>query len=478
MQSGASRIVAVALLVASSGFLAGGYCSDRGYYTLGGTTTSGQVASGAIARYGSVFVDGAEYATSSAKVTIDGVASSEAALVPGQVAIVDGTPASTSVAGVARTLVVTTRLVGAATSVDLAAHTITVLGQTVQVTGDTSVGEGIAPTEPAGLLFGQLLAIDGYRTSSGFRATRIDRATGGVLLRVAGRMSALDGATQTFSLGGTTVSYAGVTGGLPASASDGAYVIASGATAGGSALLNAQQVLVQSEATPGASGARGTVHGAVTRFTSATDFDVAGQAVSTGTATTYDGGGAAGITADVEIEVSGTFDASGVLSATSVSFVPATDFRIVGPVDRIDSTAATFAVGGITLATNSATRWDDRGLVHARTFALAALRTGDWVEVRGATPGTAAADGRVVERRVAPAQPQLVLEDDVSALADPSLTLAGIVVDTRGATFADAHGVALTRSLFFALATGHAVRARGSLASGGAFVATAVVLRD
>ena len=42
MQPGASRAFAVALLIASSGFLAGSYCSERGYYTLGGTTTSGQ----------------------------------------------------------------------------------------------------------------------------------------------------------------------------------------------------------------------------------------------------------------------------------------------------------------------------------------------------------------------------------------------------------------------------------------------------
>ena len=478
MQPGASRAFAVALLIASSGFLAGSYCSERGYYTLGGTTTSGQVASGAIARFGSVFVDGAEYTTSSATVTIDGVTASEAVLVPGQVATLGGTPASASVAGVAHALVVTTRLVGPATSVDLAAHTITVLGQTVQVTGDTSVGDGIAPMEPAGLLLGQLLAIDGYRTSTGIRASRIDPATGGVLLRVAGRIGALDGATQTFSIGATTVSYAGVTGGLPASASVGAYAIASGATVGGSAILNAQQVLVQAEAGAGASGTSGVVHGAVTRFGATTDFDVAGQPVSTGSATTYDGGSATSIAADVELEVSGTYNSSGVLVATAIAFVPTTDFRIVGPVDFIDSTAATFSVGGITLATTAATRWDDRGPVHARTFALATLGTGDWVEVRGDTTGIAAADGRVVERRVAPAQTQLVLEDDVSAFADPSLTLAGIVVDTRGATFADINGAPLTRNQFFTSAAGHAVRARGSLASGGAFVATAVALRN
>jgi len=472
------RIVAIALLIASSGFLSGGYCSYRGYYTPAGSASAGQVASGPIARFGSVFVAGSEYTTAATTLTIDGVAASESALVVGQVATLSGSPAAGSAAGRAEVLAVTTRLVGPATAVDLAAHTVTVLGQTVQITGDTSVGDGIAPTEPAGLLYGQLLAIDGYRTSTGVVASRIDPAVGGVLLRVAGRVSALDGATQTFLLGATTVSFASLTAGLPATLSNGAYVIATGATVGGATTLNAQQLLVQAEATAGASGTLGVVHGVVTRYSAATSFDVAGQPVSTGSATTFDGGTSASIAADVELEVAGSYDSAGVLAATAVTLVPTTDFRVVGPVDRIDSGAATFSIAGITLTAGAATRWDDRGLVHARTFALAALRTGDWVEVRGAATGSAAAAARVVERRVAPAAPQLVLEDDVSSLADPSLTLAGLVVDTRSATFTAVSGAPLTRNQFYAAAAGHAVRARGSLASGGAFVATAVALRN
>jgi len=158
--------------------------------------------------------------------------------------------------------------------------------------------------------------------------------------------------------------------------------------------------------------------------------------------------------------------------------VPATAFRIVGPVDRIDAAAGTFTIAGIALATANGTRWDDRGALRTRTFAFSDLRTGDWVEVRGASTATLAADARVVERRTAPAGALLVLEDDVAALSDPTFVLAGIPVDTRAATFATSTGATLTRNQFFAAAAGHAVRVRGSLASGGALVATAVSLRD
>jgi hypothetical protein len=470
------RPFAVAALVASSSLLAGGYCTDRGYYTLGGTAPSGQVASGAISRFGSVWVDGAEYATSGASISIDGTATTEAALAAGRVAVVSATRASGTTPGTARSVVVFTRLVGVVTAVDLAAHTLTVLGQTVRVTGDSSVAEGLAPTEPAGLLNGQLLAVDGYRTSTGVIASRIDPGVAGTLLRVSGQVSALNGPAQTFLIGGTKIDYAGVSGGAPAGLATGRYLIASGLTTAGLVTLNATQLVLQDEATAGASGTNGVVHGAVTRYGTSTDFDVAGQRVSTGTTTVYGIGGTVAL--DVEIEVAGRYDAAGALVADTIAFVPATPFRVVGPVDRIDATAGTFTIAGIVLATANATRWDDRGVLRTRTFALTDLRTGDWVEVRGASTAALAADARVVERRTAPAGAQLLLEDDVASLSDPTFVLAGIPVDTRAATFTAATGVTLTRNQFFAAAAGHAIRVRGSLASGGALVATAVSLRD
>jgi hypothetical protein len=288
-------------------------------------------------------------------------------------------------------------------------------------------------------------------------------------------VSGLDGFTQTLQVGGTTVNYGGVNA-VPTNLANGRFVLASGLSTSGTTTLNATQLQVTDEATAGAADAAGTLHGAVTRFASASDFDVAGQAVATDASTTFAGPGT--LDADVELEVSGHYDAAGVLKAGTVTLMPATPLRVVGPVDRIDEAAGTFTIAGVTLSTTAATRWDDRGALRSRTFSLTELRTGDWVEARGPTAAALAGGVHVVERRLAPASTAIVLEDDAGAVADPTFTLAGVVVDTRAATFLSVTGATLTRSAFFATVAGHAVRARGSLASGGALVATIVSLRD
>lgn len=469
----------VVALVASSGFLSGGYCSYRGYYTPGSSGGNGtQLSNGPINRFGSVVIDGSEYATTAASVTLDGLIGSTASLRVGQIALLTGTPARGTAAGTASSLVVTTKLVGPVTALDLAAATVTVLGQTVRITGDTSVGAGVAPTDPAGLLYGQIVAVDGYRTSGGLIASRFDAAAGTPLLRISGRVSQLNGTAQTFDIGGTTVNYLGVVGGLPPAVSNGSYVIASGSSVGGTATLNATQVASQPEAIAGRSGSGGALHGAVTRFATAADFDVAGQPVSTSSATAYSGGLAADLGGDAELQIAGQYDATGTLAATLVTFVPATPFRLVGSVDRIDTTARTFTVAGVALAVADASRWDDRSSAASRTFTYGELRTGDWLEVRGAATGAAAASARVVERRVAPVAALIELQDVVAGLADPALTLAGVAVDTRGATFRDVDGLPLTRSQFFAAASGRIVRARGALAGAATLVATVVALRN
>ena len=478
MGTGKGRWAAVVALVVASGFLCGGYCSYRGYYTPGAFSVSSKhTGQGPLSGFGSVFVEGDEYATGSATVTIDGVATTEASLLVGQVATVTGTPGSNGGAGTATTVNVTTKLVGPVTAVDLAAATVTVLGQTVDITGDTSVADGIAPTDPAGLLYGQIVAVDGYRNSAGLIASRFDAATGATL-RVSGVVTALDGGSQTFLLGGTTVNWAGVAAGLPAGVTNGSYVVATGSTVGGLATLNALQVTAATEATAGPAGSSGTVHGAITRFAATTDFDVAGQSVTTDSSTTYVGGVAADLAADVEVQVAGQYSSAGALAATQVTIVPATVFRVVGTVDQLGTAAATLTVAGVTLATAAATRWDDRSALRQRTFAYADLRIGDGVEVRGVATGAAQADARVVERRVLPVTTLTELQDTVTVLADPALTIAGIAVDTRGATFSAVDGTSLTRAQFYADAAGHVVRVRGTITAGGAFVASTAALRN
>jgi hypothetical protein len=469
----ATGIAGLALL------LSGSYCSWRGYYVPGGlSTASGQTTIGPVGAFGSVFVDGTEFADGSASVTIDGVAASESALRVGQVATVAGGAASAS-SGTATAIAVTTKLVGPVSSIDLAAGTVTVLGQTVRVTGDTSIGVGISPTDAGGLPVGSLVAVDGYRTSTGLIASRFDLAAAGRALQVAGPVANLNGPGQTFTIDGTTVDYSSAAAGLPAQLGNGSYVVASGAALGGAATLRASLITAQAEVPAGSSGASGTVHGAITRFGSATDFDVGGQTVAVIGATSYPTGSASALAADVEVEVSGSYGTSGVLTARSITLPPAANVRLVGAIQSLNAAGETLTVVGVTVATTAATRWDDRSATLLRTFGYASLRSGDWVVVRGVdASGTRAATARVIERWTQPAPALVELQDVAAAVADPDFTLTGVTVVTSGATFSDVRGASLTRAQFFGQAAGRVVRARGTLSAAGALVAATVALRD
>jgi hypothetical protein len=467
----AAGIFGVALL------LSGSYCSWRGYYvpsSLRGSSTL--ITIGPVGAFASVYVNGTEFADGSATFTIDGATANEAELKVGQVATVSGKPGSGS-AATATSIAVRTKLVGPVSAVDLPGATVTVLGQTVQIPGDISVGAGVAPNDVGGLALGDLVAVDGYRTSTGLIASRFDLAQHGQPLTVSGPVANLNGALLTFTVGGTTVDYSAVSGGLPATLANGSYVIVNG-TATSDAALSASLITAPSEAPAGQGGATASLHGAVTRFGSASDFDVGGQTVATTATTTFSGGTSGSIAADLEVEVAGQYAASGAVTATSVAIVPAANVRIVGAVTALDLSAQTVTVDGITVGTTAETRWDDRSAASLRTFGLATLNVGDWIVARGVEAAGAAATARVLERWPTPSPTLVELQDLASAVSNPTFTLCGVSVSARGATFRDANGVSLTAASFFAAADGRLVRAVGALSTTGTLLATTVALRN
>jgi hypothetical protein len=477
-RSDARRIsLRLVTVLASGAVLQGGQCSYRGHL-FGGAASDSQVSVAPVGAFGSVFVDGVEFTTSGATITLDGNASFEAALVVGQRAAVTGTVASGATSGTATTVVVEDALVGPVSAVSPAGSTVTVLGQSVRIDGNTSVGPRIDPADVNGLAVGDVIVVNGSRTSTGFIASRVDRAVFGRAFRVVGRVAEISGLAQQFKLGATTVDFSGVSGGLPAAVVNGAYAAATGVKLGNDTTLQASLVEVETEAAAGSSGASGSLSGAVTRFASATDFDVAGQHVTTSTTTTFVNGARTDLRLDALLRLAGQYDSAGALAATSIDVRPAANVRVVGPIDALDASARTVRVDGITLSTVAATRWDDRSAAALRTFGFADLRSGDWVEVRGIAGSTPlAATAEVLERHVQPATVLDELQDLPSGLANPELTLTGVTVNTRAAFFFDAAGLVLSRPAFFAASAGRVVRARGTLAAG-TLNADTVMLRN
>lgn len=454
-----------------------GQCSVGGRdFGGGGSSDSSQTTIAPIATFGSIVAGATEHATTAAAITLDGVAVGESQLRPGQTVTIVGTVTAAGLTGTATSASVSNKLIGAVTATDPGSGSFTVLGQTVYVTADTSVGPGFAVPDVAGFTVGTTLVIDGYRTSTGFIAARIDLPTAGPALRVAGRVTNLDGFAQRFSLGGTTVDFSAVAGGLPPLLTNGSYAVASGGTASGATTLHASAITLATESPVGASGDDGLVHGAVTRFASSGDFDFAGQPVATTGLTTVTNGALTDVALDRELEVSGQYTGAGVLTATRIDLVPSVPFRIVGPVHSLNTSGKTLEIAGVTLSTDRRTRWDDQSALGLKVFGLAQLEIGDWVEVRGLTSGKLAAGARLIERRVAPTPAYVELQDVPSALADPGLTLSGIAVDTQTASFSDAAGQALSHSAFYAQATGRVVRVTGAFI-GDTLTAATVSLR-
>ncbi len=454
-----------------------GQCSIGGRdFGGGGSSDSNQTTIAPIATFGSIFAGATEHATTSATITLDGATVGESQLRPGETVTIAGTVAAGGATGTATTASVSHKLVGPLSASDVGSGSFTVLGQTVYVTPDTSVGPGFAVPDVAGFTVGTTLVIDGYRTSTGFIASRIDLPIAGQALRVAGRVTNLDGFAQSFSLGGTTVDFSGVAGGLPAQLTNGSYAIASGGSLSSATRLRASAVSLATESAVGASSDNGLVHGAVTRFASSGDFDVAGQPVATTGLTTVTNGALTDVALDRELEVTGQYTGAGVLTATRIDLVPPVPFRLVGPVHAINASGATLEIAGVTLSTDRRTRWDDQAASGLKVFGLAQLAIGDWVEVRGLASGKLAAGARLVERRIQPTPAFVELQDVPSVLADPSLTIAGIAVDTQTASFTDAAGQSLSHSAFYAEATGRVVRVAGAFI-GATLTAATVSLR-
>jgi len=212
---------------------------------------------------------------------------------------------------------------------------------------------------------------------------------------------------------------------------------------------------------PGTSDDKADFEGLVTRFASATDFDVAGQRVTTTASTAYDGGTSANLALDVRVEVEGGFDTSGRIVATKVAFRRESNVEFNARVDSVNVAGNSLVVLGVTVRTNSLTRFEDQSSAQVQRFSLANLSVGDFVEVRAYDDGSGLL-ATLLERE--DSQDRIELQGPAAGLVQPNFTVAGIAVTTDASTeFRDKSGVTITADAFFAAASGQVVQVSGTL---------------
>jgi hypothetical protein len=431
----------------------------------GGASSSDQVdvvATGAITGFGSVYVNGVHYETNGTSISRDGTPAAQGELKVGQIVHVSGHVDPRNGHAVANWIRQHNNLEGPITAVDATAQTFVVLAHTVKVTADTSLDDGIASF--ADLTVGLQVEVNGMPDASGnLIATRVEkRRAGETTLEIVGKVANLDTAAMTFKLDALVVKYstALLRDFTNSGIANGQFVEAKGnALDAGGALVATSIELHDFEHGP-VPFQRG-LEGLVTRFVSATDFDISGHPVTTTATTVFEGGTAADLALNAKVGAEGAINASGVLVATKIRFKRGNGAGLAGLVQTAipDATGngGTLTVMGVTITVDNMTRIEDRTATHIEMFGVKDLHIGDYVEVRGRETAALKLTAARLERR--PVSSEVWVRGAVRNLAAPNFTALGVGVTTSTSTVFEG----VTSTQFFATAAGLVVKVEGTL---------------
>ncbi|MDJ0941417.1 MAG: DUF5666 domain-containing protein [Woeseiaceae bacterium] len=473
-----------AFLIACGGGGGGGDAQNDGQGAGGNNPTGGidargsAVAVGTISGFGSVIVNGVRFDTSNAIFTIDDEAGSESDLAVGQVVVVTGEIDDDGTTGTADAVSFDDAVEGPISEIDTANNTLIVLGQTVVVDTGTSFEDDIEPGSILGLAVGDIVEVSGFYLADGrILATYIELESPGDDFEVTGQVRNLDVGALTFEISGLVVDYSGAMledfpGGAP---ENGQIVEAEGPTLGPNGELVATSVEFESE--DGSFGILDDgddveIEGLITRFDSATDFDVNGLSVTTNASTEFENGSAADLALNRRVEVEGSVNSNGVIVADEIEFEQEADLEFAGNVEATSADSITLL--GVTIRVTPKTELDDQRADSVRTFSLADLVVGDFVEVDAYDDG----NGLVA----ASIEREDDLDEDrvsgpVAEIAEPEFTVNGVTVRTDANTEYETDELEIDAADFFGSALGQFVEVEGSF-SNGVLLASEVELDD
>jgi hypothetical protein len=420
-------------------------------------------ASGVITAFGSVFVNGTEFAVDGSTTVVDGDAddapATADALRVGMTVDVDASDRD------ARQLRFTSAVRGEVDAVNTTQSTLTVLGQTVVVSSGTSFAGtktvGSTTTVVTGLsnisvgdyviVYGFALCTSSTSTSSctggttHILASLVFEPTSKGIYATTGYAENVPTGGGSFTVNGLTVDYT-TTGTSPTMCTPSPCSITAGnyiqvrspmaPTVSGTTLtLAATRIKAATAAPVLVSGETASIEGPVNQLnTTANTFSVRGIMVDgSALASTV-----ATLSANQIVEVTGTVNANGSIKATAITAERHATFTLVAPLTADVASADTLTVLGKTFTANSTTRFID--LSHnVQPFNLSNFTTvlsiGDQLEVSGYLTSTGLVATRVV-RLPTPTTAFVAVQGVVSAdsASTNTLTIGGVVVTLDSGT--------------------------------------------
>jgi Domain of unknown function (DUF5666) len=461
-----------ALLAAAAALLITGCGGGTG--GTGATGSAPATSFGTITDFGSVFVNGVEFSTSGAIITLDGTPVTQNELRRGMVVTVSGSRSGSS--GNATRIEVDDAVKGFVEAKADANHW-TVMGQTVLVDDQTRFENGIVPASDDFAEVHGLVNADGV-IAAGF----IEKKNGPPFpaFEVKGFVKNHNDIAKTFQIGALTVNYAAANINdmpNPANSWNGLLVEAKGTTCAGTppttpcGTLNADKVEPSGPQMQNAPEFE--IEGFVTSLTSTSDFVVGAQRVVTTGTTRFEGGTADDIAVGVKLEVEGVL-AGGILTATKVEFKDS--IKLEGNVANLGANSFSLTgLPGITITANSQTEF--KGGING----LGDLANGNHVRVRGRLGTGTNVIASEIERRSPDSRVELQgpIQSITGVSPNQIVTILGVAIDTTGVVFEDVDDNVITRAEFFAQAVvGTLVKARGNLGGGGMVTWSEMELED
>jgi len=375
------------------------------------SSTNNGTTVGVISSFGSVFVNGVEFETDSAGITVDGQAVNENDLKVGMLVTIKGSVDVNAQTGNALSIRFTDDLEGLVLSnnVDLATMTgvMNVMGQTVHVKAETVFESRVTGVNTVDdVTAGQILEVSGHSSGNGtIYATRLEVKAADLAtylisysegMEVKGAVSNLDESSNTFMLGDMTVNFAGaILDDLPGGLGEGFFVeVKSIEGLNPDGQLIASKVELENDGVKGYQGDRDEeyeVEGVVTTAYADNTFSVNGQSVRvTGSTEFEDGLDRNSLIKGVMVEVEGYFDINGALLAVEIKQEDAADQEIEGTIQQISASGVNAGMitltNGMTIHVSNKTMMKDErdeGVMPELMFNLTHLLAGDYVEVHG-----------------------------------------------------------------------------------------------
>jgi Domain of unknown function (DUF5666) len=468
-----SKLLIASVLIALAGATLLAACGGGGS-SGSSSMASANSASGVISGFGSVIVNGHEFATGMNTQVLDGdnddAASSTANLQVGMTVDVDAMGSSATM------LRFTSAVRGEVDAVDSMGMTLTVLGQTVQVTGGTSFAGSNSSNTPIAQLTdikaGDYVVVYGYLECLGSScasggtdivATLVHEPATPGKYRVEGYVSNFSSMNNNFMINGLTIQIA-TSGSSPTvcntmgcAFNNGDFVSVrstSGPTSTSPLTLTATDIKRRSEGPTFAIGSMVTLEGPITQL-GASGFVVRGISVDASNVSLT------GLTNNQIVEVTGTVESSGKLMASAITVERHATFLLMGRLDTLQTTMSmtTLTVLGQAFSVTSDTRFGDwaKGMRPFNSGNLAGvLAVGDQLVIAG-YPSMGGNVATRIERIPTPSTPTAAVLGVVSAdsASMSTLTEVGITVTLNSSTQLFYPGAGATPSLsgFFAAIT-------------------------